>query len=251
MESAQATNVANGAKGVDALFRQQFRVLRRAAGLSQTELARRLGTTRQRLSRWEKSKIDLTPSEEQGIGALTSVMSANARCASHALKRCWDCERNLAIDRFSIDRSRVGGRRSRCRECSAKYLMAHRRTSGIKPRRTERTSEVNRQLLKRDFEELLQLGDGFHFVDVPVSALTPVVDADLQSHPLVRRLKNDADAGRLTIEQFQAMMELDDVQEILESLKQFRRAGRASILIDGATPTDAPRGYSHNLDRAS
>lgn len=219
LESAQAKNVANGAKCVDALFRQQFRVLRRAAGLSQTELARRLGTTRQRLSRWEKSKIDLTPSEEQGIGALISEMSSNARCASHALKRCWDCERNLAIDKFSIDRSRVGGRRSRCRECSAKYLMAHRRTAGIKPRRTERTSEVNRQLLKRDFEEILQLGDGFHFVDVPLTVLKSVVATDFQSNPLVRRWKDDADAGRLTIEQFQAMMELQDVQEILESLR--------------------------------
>ncbi len=201
------------------LFRHQFRVLRRAAGLSQTELARRLGTTRQRLSRWEKSKIDLTPSEEQGICALISEMSANARCASHALKRCWDCERNLAIDKFSIDRSRAGGRRSRCRECSAKYLMAHRRQVGIEPRRTERTSEANRQLLKRDFEELLQLGDGFHFVDIPLTALTPVVGIGLQRHPAVRRWRTEAEAGRLTIEQFLTMMELHDVQEILESLQ--------------------------------
>lgn len=201
------------------LFRHQFWVLRRAAGLNQTELARRLGTTRQRLSRWEQSKIDLTPSEERGIGGLIIELSAEARCATRALKRCWDCERNLAIDEFSIDRSRSSGRRSRCRECSAKYLVAQRRQAGIGPRKTHQTPETTRQSLKRDFDELLQLGDGMQFDDVRLTALAPSVDIGLQRHPTVRRWRTEAKAGRLTIEQFEEMMQLHDVQEILESLR--------------------------------
>ena len=212
-------NVAIGAICMSTFFRHHFRVLRRAAGLSQTELARRLGTTRQRLSRWEQSKIDLTPCEERGIDRLIVELSAEARCAAPAYKRCWDCERNRAIDEFSVDRSRSYGRQSRCRECSAKYLVARRRQAGIGPRRTHQIPEATRPPSKRDFEELLQLGDGFHFVDVPLTALAPVVDSGLQRHPVVRGWKLDSDAGRLTIEQFQAMMELQDVQEILESLR--------------------------------
>jgi predicted transcriptional regulator len=83
-------NVAIGAICMSTFFRNHFRVLRRAAGLSQTELARRLGTTRQRLSRWEQSKIDLTPCEERGIDQLVVELSAEARCAAPAYKRCWE-----------------------------------------------------------------------------------------------------------------------------------------------------------------
>jgi hypothetical protein len=180
-------------------FRHQFRTLRRAAGVSQTQLARRLGgTTRQRISRWEKSRIHLSHVEQKMLDRECRALTERAHAEHRETKLCWDCKQTLSTQDFALDKSRSDGRQSRCRTCSRANSMRRRRqlgTSSWRPR--ENQTWANNQPTRRDFDELNLVGDGMHLVDSPVLRGRARYDSELSSHPVIRKLRRDARAGIL------------------------------------------------------
>jgi transcriptional regulator with XRE-family HTH domain len=205
-------------------FGAQTRVLRKAAGITQTDLARIVGTTRQRVSRWEKGRAEFTDSE---IMKLTQLVADIARTAREPIDRnvtCWDCNQTQPENEFSADRTRGSGRQSRCRRCARRYAENRRRLSGIPARR--RTSDsltgVDRFLV-RDFDELAQLGDGMHLLSRPLDVWTGRGREDLSNWLLIKKLRAEARNWNASPELFlEAIVDRPEVQELLATLGDSR-----------------------------
>jgi len=153
--------------GMNDDFRRRFRHLRRRYGLSQTAVATSIGTTRQRISRWEKRLARLTVEELQSLHNLYVKLEQKEASKCCKAKVCWDCSKLRPLEEFNRDRSRRDGRQSRCAVCSTRHS---RRIRSRKIRRKPRASLVHsvcfgRSSTSRDYDELAQLGDGMHLTE--------------------------------------------------------------------------------------
>ena len=204
-------------------FRHQFRILRRAAGVSQAQLALRLGgTTRQRVSRWEKSRTHLTHVEQKLLEQECRIITERAHKENSATKLCWDCRRKLSAHDFAVDKSRTDGRQSRCRACSRANSMRRRRQLGTSRRRpSENQTWAKNHPTRRDFDELNLLGDGMHLVDAPMVKEGPRHNSEFRDHPEIRRLRRAARAGKLVyLRDREELLGLPEVQKLLNQLRE-------------------------------
>lgn len=204
-------------------FRHQFRILRRAAGVSQAQLALRLGgTTRQRISRWEKSKTHLTHVEQKLFDRECRALTKQAHTVNTATKLCWDCRQTLSTQDFALDKSRLDGRQSRCRACSRANSMRRRRRLGTSGRRASENQEWAKNLpTRRDFDELNLLGDEMHLVDAPIVKDKHRYESELRGHPEIRKLRRAARAGKLNyLRDREELLGLPEVQKLLNQLRE-------------------------------
>lgn len=179
-----------------------YRQLRRASGMTLDELAEALGTTRQRLSRWEHGRASLTPPEQNLIDVLIDKLRQEAADSKHLLKRCWDCKVKRPFEDFNRDRSRPGGRQSRCAQCSA---VSSRRSRGCNQISRPAVSKVSTNVFasrntRRDFEERAQLGPDLHIIDQHASRQRRLQDPR-ERHPKILELKRRARCGTLTADE--------------------------------------------------
>lgn len=201
-------------------FGAQTRVLRRAAGITQTELARIIGTTRQRVSRWEKGHAEFTDSERMKLTQLVADLVRTARSPIDRNVTCWDCNQTQPENEFSADRTRGSGRQSRCRRCARRYAENRRRESGSQARRHTSDSLTGAdRFLARDFDELAQLGDGMYLLSRPLDVWTGNGREDLSSWPVVKKLRDEARNWNASPELFlEAIVDRPEVQELLATL---------------------------------
>ena len=201
-------------------FGAETRVLRRAAGITQTDLARIVGTTRQRVSRWEKGRAEFTDSERMKLTQLIADLAQTARAPIDRNLTCWDCNQTQPENEFSADRTRDSGRQSRCRRCARRYAENRRRQSGIPARRRTSASLTGAdRFLARDFDELAQLGDGMYLLSRPLDVWTGKGREDLSNWPLIKRLRVEARDWSAPPELFlEAIVDRPEVQELLATM---------------------------------
>jgi len=166
------------------------------------ELAEALGTTRQRLSRWEHGKASLTLQEQHLLNGLIDKLRQEALDSTHLLKRCWDCKNERPFEDFNRDHSRPGGRQSRCARCSA---VSSRRSRGCNSISRPAVGKVSTNVFaleytRRDFDELAQLGPELHIIDQHVSGQRRPRDP-MERHPKILELRRLASRGALTTDE--------------------------------------------------
>lgn len=150
---------------MDSKFVDQFRQLRRAAGISQSMIASRLRTSRQRISRWEKGRVQLSKNELERISLIVGQICSDARNGLVATRVCSACKFRRTFEEFNRDSSKASGRQSICKSCSVTTSRKWRQNQTFPTAR--HSVSRNTTYLKRDYKAFQALGDtsGMHWVE--------------------------------------------------------------------------------------
>ena len=104
----------------------EFKRLRLESRLSQAELARKIGCSPGRVSRWEAGSV---PLPELAKCPLNDVFDELLRKVSQNTARtytCWICKKMSPSCGFARDNSRTSGLQTKCRNCSCKLATKWR-----------------------------------------------------------------------------------------------------------------------------
>lgn len=173
----------------------EFKRLRLESRLSQAELARKIGCSPSRVSRWEAGSVSLP---ELAKCPLNDVFDELLRKVSQNTARtytCWICKKMSPSCGFARDKSRTSGLQTKCRDCScklatkwrlenyARYIENRRdyyaRIALTRPDKTAKSSSGNigeSHVCADELHQLKMLGieDGFHLdkkrMEYPITA---------------------------------------------------------------------------------
>jgi transcriptional regulator with XRE-family HTH domain len=128
---------------------EDFRILRKRSGLSQGQVAAKIGCSSSRVSRWESGQTDLPASSQQALHNLIDELIQALGKNDRQVLVCWNCKRELRADDFAKDTRRRNGLQTKCRECSSALASRWRQDNparhSIIQGRYEEKCKLNRQ----------------------------------------------------------------------------------------------------------
>jgi transcriptional regulator with XRE-family HTH domain len=149
-----------------------FRLLRRAHGITQGQVASRCGCSVSTISKWEKGQVQPPP---HSLSLLDSLKVELMQASDTGLRKCPSCKQVKHLSEFGIDRSRRSRTQSKCRTCNRVLAASWRKENAAyvaDKRRIRRKIDSSERRLARHwgktsddrvFQEALMILDGEEF----------------------------------------------------------------------------------------